>query len=127
MNKKTCTPHRLLMALCLGALSLSAKAADVTVVPPSGGGFAVRDTGNSTDRFRVNESGSVLIPGLNGQPQQGALTCFNSATGQFGPCSAGRADQRLVWAITGTSTSILQRRWSMGQRHLGHGLRLASA
>ena len=77
------------MAICVSALSQHGWAADVTVQPPSGSGFAVRDAVNTADRFRVNESGTVLIPGLNGQPQQGAVTCFSSVSGQLGPCSSG--------------------------------------
>lgn len=81
------TPSRLLSALCLAALSQSSLAADVTVQPPSSSGFAVRDAANTADRFRVNESGTVLIPTLNSATAQGSVTCHNASTGQLGPCT----------------------------------------
>jgi hypothetical protein len=82
-------PSRLLVALCLGALSHGATAADVTVVPPPGGGFAVRDPGDSTDRLRVDGNGAVLIPGLSSAAPRGTATCFDGPDGQLGPCNAG--------------------------------------
>jgi len=88
MHSRTTTPSRLLMALCLGALSQSGMAADVTVVPPAGGGFAVRDAANSTNRLRVTESGTVLVPALGSATAQGTTACFDATSGQLGPCSA---------------------------------------
>jgi len=88
MHSPTTTPSRLLMALCLGALSQTSMAADVTVVPPASGGFAVRDAADSTNRLRVTESGTVLVPALGSATAQGTAACFDATSGQLGPCSA---------------------------------------
>ncbi len=64
-------------------------AADIVNTPPSGGSFVVKDSTGTTDRLRVTEAGVVTIPSLSGAAQNANLTCFNSATGQLGPCQAG--------------------------------------
>lgn len=89
MTREPPAPSRLLMALYLSLVSHGAMAADVTVVPPPGGGFSVRDPGDNADRLHVNGDGTVRIPSLNSAAQQGTATCFNGASGQLGPCSAG--------------------------------------
>lgn len=89
MNRTLPTPSRLLMALYLGAFSQGALAADITMVPPPGGGFTVRDPGNTVNRLRVDGGGDVSIPSLGTAAQQGTATCFNAGTGQLGPCSPG--------------------------------------
>jgi len=87
MNSNPGMPSRLLLALCM-ALPQVNMAADIIAQPPAGGGFAVRNSGNTTDRFRVDEAaGTVSIPGLNGADAQEEVTCFDAATGQLGPCS----------------------------------------
>lgn len=78
-----------------GALTLLASpagAADVTVVPPAGGGFSVRDAADSADRLRVDAgTGAVTIPGLPGAAPTTSLLCFDSVTGTMGPCAGGVA------------------------------------
>ncbi len=64
-------------------------AADITATPPSGGGFAVKDSTGVTDRFRVEETGEVTIPGLPSAATANTATCFDSTSGQLGPCAAG--------------------------------------
>jgi hypothetical protein len=88
MRRRSEGPSRLWLALWMGAASHAGLAADVTVAPPPGAGFAVRDAANSSDRLRVNEAG-VLIPGIGAATARDSLTCFNGVTGQLGPCSAG--------------------------------------
>lgn len=63
-------------------------AQDVSITPPSGGGFAVKDSAGNIVRFRVDANGNVIVPGLAGAAQQSALVCFNTASGTFGPCAA---------------------------------------
>ena len=86
MNSTPRTPSRLLLALCM-ALPQVNLAADITVQPPAGSGFAVRDSAGTTDRFRVDDAGTVRIPAINSATQQDVVTCFEAATGQLGPCS----------------------------------------
>ncbi|MBR0346657.1 MAG: hypothetical protein IJI03_15510, partial [Rudaea sp.] len=66
-----------------------ASAQDVTVTPPSGGGFVVKDSSGNAIRLRVDASGNLILPGLGASTQQGALVCFNTATGTLGPCVPG--------------------------------------
>ena len=87
MNSNPGMPSRLLLALCM-ALPQVNMAADIIAQPPAGGGFAVRNSGNTTDRLRVDEaSGTVSIPGLNGATAQEEVTCFDATSGELGPCS----------------------------------------
>jgi hypothetical protein len=67
----------------------AAHAVDVAVAPPAAGGFVVQNAGGTLDRFRVQESGTVLAPGLSGATPVGSALCFDSGTGQLGPCLAG--------------------------------------
>ena len=86
--------RRLFAALWL-ALALQAPmvlADDITATPPSGSGFAVKDSTGATDRFRVEEGGAVTIPGLPGAANADTPACFDSTTGQLGPCAAGGGD-----------------------------------
>jgi len=106
MHSRNTTPSRLLMALCLGALSqsgMASPAADVTVVPPAGGGFAVRDAADSANRLRVTESGAVLVPALGSATPQGTAACFDAGSGQLGPCSAGGAGATGATGATGVT------------------------
>ncbi len=63
-------------------------AADLSFTPPSGGGFVIKSPGGAQERFRVQGTGEVTVPGLNGAPTANNLTCFDSA-GRLGPCAAG--------------------------------------
>ena len=64
-------------------------AADITVTPPSGSGFVVKDNTGVTDRLRVQESGTVTIPGLPTGATSNTMTCFDNASGRLGPCAPG--------------------------------------
>jgi hypothetical protein len=72
------------VVLCTDAL-----AADVSVTPPSGGSFVVRDSSGNPVHFQVDANGNVLIPGLQGAPARNALICFDTVSGTLGPCAAG--------------------------------------
>jgi hypothetical protein len=65
-----------------------ALAADISFTPPSGGGFVIKSPGGAQERLRVQGTGEVTVPGLNGAPTANNLTCFDSA-GRLGPCAAG--------------------------------------
>lgn len=75
-------------AVVLAALSSapSVRAADVSITLPQGGGFSVRSS-TAEERLRVQTDGAVLLPALPAAPQQGQLTCFDSASGRLGGCS----------------------------------------
>ena len=72
----------------LTALPLTALAADISMTPPAGGGFVVKDAGGN-ERFRVQGSGDVRVPGLPAAAAAGSPTCFDANTGRLGPCAAG--------------------------------------
>lgn len=65
-----------------------AYAADVTVKPPASGGFVVQDAGGTLDRFRVEEGGAVSAPSLSSATPRNTKLCFDTGTGQLGPCAA---------------------------------------
>ena len=71
------------------ALAPSAYAQDVSVIPPTGGGFVVKSSSGNSVRFQVDANGNVIVPNLAAAAQQGTLVCFYPVTGQFGPCTAG--------------------------------------
>jgi len=72
------------LALTVGA----AQAADVVVAAPTGGGFSVRDSANSSDWLRVY-NGTVNIPALGSSATQANVLCFDIVTGTLGPCATG--------------------------------------
>jgi hypothetical protein len=49
----------------------------------------VKDNTGLTDRFRVQETGTVTIPGLPTGSTTNTVTCFDSASGRLGPCASG--------------------------------------
>jgi hypothetical protein len=67
-------------------------AQDVSVTPPSGGGFVVKDSSGNAIRFKIDANGNLLVPGLGAALPQGALLCFDTTTGLLGPCAAGTGD-----------------------------------
>lgn len=85
------TSRRFFAALWL-ALALQAPtafAADITASPPSGGGFAVTNSAGTLDRLRVEEAtGAVTIPQLPSAADADTAACFDSTTGELGPCAA---------------------------------------
>ncbi|KRD26903.1 hypothetical protein ASE39_00900 [Acidovorax sp. Root267] len=86
-------PHSLRLIGALGAAyalhSPVALAADISATVPSGGGFVIKNSTGTQERFRVQDSGEVLAPGLSGATPNTSLTCFDSPTGRLGPCAAG--------------------------------------
>ena len=88
--KSSFHPLRLICALsAVYALHTPlALAADLSFTPPSGGGFVIKSPGGAQERFRVQGTGEVTVPGLNGAPTANNLTCFDGA-GRLGPCAAG--------------------------------------
>jgi hypothetical protein len=79
---------RILASLVAATATQSAIAADVLVAPSAGSSFVVRDSGNSTDRLRVNENGQVWIPILAAGAQQNTPVC-SGVGGVIGPCAPG--------------------------------------
>lgn len=72
---------------------------DITVTAPSDGGFAVRDS-NAVVQFRVDEAtGTVTISELPSTTPANTPACFDSATGQLGPCAAGLGDFANFYAL----------------------------
>lgn len=89
-----------ILGMTLALLSPAALAADVTVTPSAGSGFTVTDASGNTPRLRVQESGTVSVPGLPAASQQNTPLCFNNSTGAVGPCAptttSTAANNRLV-------------------------------
>jgi hypothetical protein len=77
-----------ILAICALQV-LPATAADITAAPPAAGGFSITDHTGAHIRLRVAETGEVQIPGLPAGAQATTVTCFDSATGQLGPCAPG--------------------------------------
>ncbi|WP_199489621.1 hypothetical protein, partial [Pseudotabrizicola alkalilacus] len=55
------------------ALSVTVYAQDVSVTPPPGGGFVVKDSSGNAVRFKVDANGNVIVPGLAAAGQQNTL------------------------------------------------------
>lgn len=84
----------------------TAFAADITATPPAGGGFVVKDSTGTTDRFRVQESGTVTIPGLPGAASANTATCFNNLSGQLGPCAAGSGTTNYAYVYNNAAQVV---------------------
>ncbi len=95
-------PLALLAAFGLGAGAVLA--GDITVTPTAGGAFAVKNAGNSADRLRVNEDGSVLIPAAASGAQQETPMCSGPG-GIVGPCAPNAGGDGSYSAGTGLSLS----------------------
>ena len=81
-------PSPLLLSVLAAALwGPAVQAADVTVRPPAGGGFAVKDASGAQTRFRVDEGGAVAAPGLPSSPAVPNVVCYGAA-GALGPCQS---------------------------------------
>lgn len=61
--------------------------AEVSAIVPSGSGFVVKDA-NEHERFRVQDDGSVRVPGLPSATVEENLVCSDAASGQLGNCGA---------------------------------------
>jgi hypothetical protein len=85
--------HRLCLVGALSAIYAlqfpAAMAADISATVPSGGGFVIKNADGTQERFRVQDNGEVLAPGLSSATSNNNLTCFDGPTGRLGPCAAG--------------------------------------
>lgn len=86
MKNLRLTSLSLAIALVFGN---AAYAQDVSVTPPSSGGFVVKDSSGNAIRFKIDANGNLLLPGLGAALPQGTLLCFDTTTGLLGPCAAG--------------------------------------
>ncbi len=88
-----------IVAMVLLAASFLLYGADVTIAPPVGGGFVVRDAAGTQDRMRVQETGAVSIPQLTNAASADTTLCFDAATGRLGPCSASSITRTVQGTI----------------------------
>src|SRR5207245_9863363 len=65
-----------------------AAARNVTVTPPVGGGFVVKNA-SSVPVLTVDANGNLIVAKLGVATAQSSPLCFNSVTGSLGPCSGG--------------------------------------
>lgn len=79
--------------------SVFSQAADVTIAPPSGGGFVVKNAAGTQDRMRVQETGEITIPQLTNAASADTTLCFVAATGRLGPCSSSSVTRALQGTI----------------------------
>jgi hypothetical protein len=95
MNKKSLNKKLVPALICAAFVWQGSQvlAADITVTPPVASGFVVKDNTGVTDRFRVDETGTVAIPGLATAPAGSTVTCFGP-TGVLGGCSGWRRHGR---------------------------------
>ncbi len=91
MRKKptAASPWLILTLSSVAALhAAGALAADITLTPPAGGGFVIKNQAGQ-ERLRVQDTGQVLIPALPSTSASGThVTCHDGA-GQLMPCAAG--------------------------------------
>lgn len=76
----------LAIAGVLGTGSMTSLAQDITLTPPTGGGFEVRTTPGAA--LRVNANGTVAIPQVPFAASANTVLCFGAANGVLGPCAA---------------------------------------
>ncbi|MFA5494714.1 MAG: hypothetical protein WC247_08035 [Porticoccaceae bacterium] len=60
---------------------------DISATLPPGGGFVIKGADGTSERMRIEEDGSVTVPGLPGAAEGDTVLCFDSA-GLLGPCAA---------------------------------------
>lgn len=64
------------------------QAADISMTPPAGGGFVIKDKASGAERFRIQDSGEAFVPGLASTPNTStSMLCFESATGRIVQCA----------------------------------------
>lgn len=82
--------RRSLLSLAIAGMlpAASAYAQDVTVTPPSGGGFVVTDTANAP-LFTIDANGNLAIAHLGTAATQSTPLCFDMSAGAVGACSGG--------------------------------------
>lgn len=93
---------RVLPLLALIAASSGAVAApsgaDVSVTPPAGGGFVVKNNAGNATRLRVTEGGEVYLPNLPNTSEAGNVACYDGS-GRLARCaSSALPSGGLPWA-----------------------------
>ncbi|MBS0590941.1 MAG: hypothetical protein JSR65_09935 [Proteobacteria bacterium] len=79
--------HRpLSFAIASLLLPFAANAQNVTITPPSGGGFVVNNAANAA-QLKIDASGNLFLAVLLSAPSQTSAVCYNTANGQVGPCA----------------------------------------
>ena len=76
----------LLGSIVLLLASGRAGAADIEAQVAAGDGFEVSSQSGALVRLRVNDDGSVLIPGLPSSLVEESFLCFDATSGQLGLC-----------------------------------------
>lgn len=64
---------------------------DVVVQAPPGGTVQIQDSAGNTVYLQVNDDGTLILPGINGDAEQTSVLCFEAGTGVLGPCTATAA------------------------------------
>ena len=92
MQTHALKPLALAVAAMLAAAS-TAHAADVTVTPPSGGGFVVQ-TPSAQALFSIDANGQLTIANLDSAPAQATPLCYADTSGAVGKCTGGGVVER---------------------------------
>ena len=87
MQTHALKPLAVAVAAMLAAAS-TAHAADVTVTPPSGGGFVVQNP-SAQALFSVDANGQLTIANLDSAPAQATPLCYADTSGAVGKCTGG--------------------------------------
>lgn len=88
MKTNSVSHPRSLSVLIAGALiSTGAVAQNISITPPSGGGFVVNNSAG-TPEFTIDPTGKAFLASLAGASTQSSALCFNAVSGQLGPCAA---------------------------------------
>jgi len=64
---------------------------DVIVQPPPGGTVQIQDSAGNTVYLQVNDDGTLFLPGIAGDAEQGSVLCFEAGSGLLGPCTPDAA------------------------------------
>lgn len=104
----------LLALIAAGSGAVAApSAADVSVTPPAGGGFVVKNNAGNATRLRVTEGGEVYLPNLPNTSEAGNVACYDG-NGRLAKCaSSALPSGGLPWARSqstapaGTSIPLL--------------------
>ncbi len=78
-------PIAVMTVAVVAGVSLQAIAADIEMVPLPGGAFSVKSSDGANVRFKVNETGDVVIPNLPAA-LAGKPLCWDQATGVLRAC-----------------------------------------
>lgn len=90
-------PLLALIAASSGAVA-APSGADVSVTPPAGGGFVVKNNAGNATRLRVTEGGEVYLPNLPNTSEAGNVACYDGS-GRLARCaSSALPSGGLPWA-----------------------------